>query len=53
MRPADARGNEAFWRKRGYAPLPGIVAEFRWKDLGEPHETAHPMQFWARDLTTP
>jgi GNAT superfamily N-acetyltransferase len=50
MRPADARGNDAFWHKRGYAPLPGIVAEFRWKDLGQPEETAKPLQFWMRAL---
>jgi GNAT superfamily N-acetyltransferase len=50
MRPADARGNEAFWRKRGYAPLPGIVAEFRWKDLGQPDQTAKPLHFWMRAL---
>ncbi|MFT4149493.1 MAG: GNAT family N-acetyltransferase [Paracoccaceae bacterium] len=50
MRPRHARTNDAFWRKRGYAPLPGVVAEFRWKDLGQAEETAKPLQFWMRQL---
>lgn len=50
MRPEGARSNEAFWRKRGYAPLPGVMAEFRWKDLGQAEETAKPLQFWMRAL---
>lgn len=52
-RPADYRPLDGFWWQRGYRPLMGVVAEYRWKDLGDPHETAHPMQFWARDLTAP
>ena len=51
MRPADYRTNDAFWQKRGYAPLPGVVAEFRWKDLGQTEETAKPLQFWMRALS--
>jgi GNAT superfamily N-acetyltransferase len=50
MRPADYRTNDAFWQKRGYAQLPGIVAEFSWKDLGQTAETAKPLQFWMRAL---
>jgi Acetyltransferase (GNAT) family. len=49
-RPAGYRPLDAFWRARGYAPLPGVVAHFRWKDLGEAEETAKPLQFWIRDL---
>jgi len=50
LRPADARSNDAFWTKRGYAPLPGVVATFRWRDIGEAAETAKPLQFWMRRL---
>lgn len=50
MRPDSYRPLDAFWRARGYAPLPGIVAEFKWKDLGDEAETAKPLQFWIRDL---
>jgi GNAT superfamily N-acetyltransferase len=52
-RPANARTNDAFWRGRGYAPLPGVLAEFSWKDVGEAAETIKQLQFWARDLREP
>lgn len=41
---------DGFWRKRGYAPVPGAVAQFRWKDLDQEAETDHPLQFWMRAL---
>ena len=50
MRPADYRPLDAFWRKRGYAPLPGVVARFKWRDLGEAESTEKPLQFWGREL---
>ncbi|ETD87874.1 GNAT family N-acetyltransferase [Rhodobacter capsulatus] len=49
-RPAAYRPLDAFWRKRGYAPLPGVIAHFRWTDLGQTGETAKPLQFWGRKL---
>lgn len=49
-RPAGARTNDAFWRGRGYEPLPGVVARFSWKDLGDSEETEKPLQFWMRAL---
>lgn len=50
LRPASYRTNDAFWQKRGYAPLPGVVAEFTWKDVGQDGETVKPLQFWMRAL---
>lgn len=50
MRPATFRTNDEFWRKRGYTPLPGAVAEFSWRDLGDAEETRKPLQFWIRAL---
>lgn len=50
LRPEGARSNDVFWRKRGYAPLPGVVAEFHWKDIGAAEETVKPLQFWMRRL---
>lgn len=50
MRPAGYRPLDPFWRARGYEPLPGAVAQFSWKDLGEASETLKPLQFWIRDL---
>jgi GNAT superfamily N-acetyltransferase len=49
-RPPDHRPLDAFWRKRGYAPLPGAIARFRWKDLGEDGQSEKPLQFWTRAL---
>ncbi len=50
-RPSDYRPLDAFWRGRGYAPLPGVIAEFSWKDLGDDAQTRKPLQFWIRELT--
>ncbi|NIY96723.1 GNAT family N-acetyltransferase [Salipiger sp. HF18] len=50
LRPAGAASLDPFWRKRGYVPLEGAVATFRWKDIDRTEETAHPLQFWIRDL---
>lgn len=50
LRPSSYRTNDAFWRGRGYAPLPGVVAEFSWKDVGEDGESQKPLQFWMRAL---
>ena len=50
LKPAGYRPLDAFWRGRGYAPLPGVIAEFRWRDVGDATETAKPLQFWMRSL---
>ncbi len=50
LRPATYRPLDGFWRKRGYAPVPGLVGSFSWKDMGEAEETAKPMQYWMKVL---
>lgn len=50
LRPAQARSLEPFWRGRGYAPLPGGIARFAWKDVDQPTETEKPLQFWIKSL---
>lgn len=50
LRPADYRPLDDFWRKRGYEPLSGVVAEFDWKDLDAPVSTKKPLQFWMKTL---
>lgn len=50
MRPPDYSPLDDFWLKRGYRTLDGAVANFSWKDIGEPAETEKPMQVWIRDL---
>ena len=49
-RPADYVPLDAFWRKRGYEPVPGLTARFSWKDLGDSEETEKPMAFWRKRL---
>ena len=57
MRPADHpdrpegyRPLDAFWTKRGYKKLDGVVARFRWKDHRDTEQTEKPLQFWMREL---
>ena len=49
-RPAAYRPLDPFWRKRGYAPLPGVTARFSWRDLRMANETEKPLQVWLRAL---
>lgn len=49
-RPSNYRPLDDFWRKRGYEPLPGVIAHFSWKDLGDEAETEKLLQFWMRPL---
>ena len=49
-RPADYRPLDAFWTARGYVQLPGVIAEFGWRDLGDAQETRKRLQFWMRAL---
>lgn len=50
LKPADYVPLDRFWEKRGYAPVPGLVASYDWKDVDQPGETAHLMQFWMKAL---
>lgn len=50
MRPADYVPLDAFWRKRGYEKMEGLVASFAWKDIGQTAETKKPMQFWMKAI---
>lgn len=48
-RPAAYRPLDAFWRGRGYAPLPGVTAWFDWKSVVGGEER-HELQYWTRQL---
>lgn len=50
MRPADYAPLDPFWRKRGYVPVDGAVAQFGWKDVDQPAETDKRLQFWMKPL---
>lgn len=49
-RPANYVPLDAFWTKRGYAPVPGLTGEFTWQEHGEAGESPKPMQYWMRAL---
>ncbi|WP_176399700.1 GNAT family N-acetyltransferase [Novosphingobium sp. B 225] len=49
-RPSDYVPLDAFWTRRGYAPVAGFVTELGWKEHGEAEETLKPMQYWMRSL---
>lgn len=50
LRPEVYRPLDGFWKSRGYAPQPGLVAGFVWKDIDRPLETRKSLQFWMRAL---
>lgn len=50
LRPTDYQSLDPFWRKRGYTPLKGVLAQFSWRDLNQTCETSHDLQFWMRRL---
>jgi hypothetical protein len=50
LRPRDAQSLDPVWRRFGYAPLPGVEARFRWRDIGEAAETEKRLQFWIKRL---
>lgn len=50
LRPSAYRPLDGFWEARGYARLPGVVAQFSWKDVDQRDETPKPLQFWMRRL---
>lgn len=49
-RPAGHTPLDGFWRRRGYAPVAGLVTQLAWKEHGEKQESPKPMQFWMRQL---
>ncbi|WP_299689380.1 GNAT family N-acetyltransferase [uncultured Tateyamaria sp.] len=50
LRPANYRPLDGFWDKRGYARVPGAVAQFSWKDIDTGTDSQKRLQFWMRRL---
>lgn len=48
-KPADYRPNDAFWRKRGYAPRPGMQVRLAWAEL-QRGQIDHSLSVWTRAL---
>ncbi|WP_309752147.1 GNAT family N-acetyltransferase [Novosphingobium sp.] len=49
-RPSGYVPLDAFWIRRGYAPIDGFVTQLGWKEHGEAEESLKPMQYWMRRL---
>lgn len=47
-KPAGYVPHDAFWTKRGYAVVPGLVTELAWKEHGEEGESLKAMQYWLK-----
>lgn len=48
--PPGYRPLDAFWSKRGYQKMPGLLGSYAWQELGAAAETEKPMQFWMKPL---
>jgi GNAT superfamily N-acetyltransferase len=51
LRPRDYVPLDAFWTRRGYQKVEGLVGSFEWKDIDQPEKTIKPMQFWMKAIT--
>jgi GNAT superfamily N-acetyltransferase len=49
-RPPGYLPLDAFWRRRGFAPIPGLLCHFSWQDLDETAATPKPMRYWIKRL---
>lgn len=50
-RPPDHAPLDGFWRKRGYAPLPGVAVRLGWPEVGGAGEDVpHTLTAWSKDL---
>jgi GNAT superfamily N-acetyltransferase len=49
-RPKAYEPLDAFWRRRGFDMVPGLVGTLSWKEIGDDDETAKVMQFWTKRL---
>jgi GNAT superfamily N-acetyltransferase len=45
LRPKDHVPLDAFWQRRGFRRLEGVIGTISWQDIDEPRERAKPMQF--------
>lgn len=50
LRPSGYRPLDPFWQSQGFAKVPGAVADYDWKDIGEKQESTKKLQFWIRSL---
>lgn len=51
-RPPGYQPLHGFWARRGYRHHPALRTEYHWRDLDEREESAKPMSFWLKELTS-
>jgi len=49
-RPADAASLEPFWRRRGFAPIPGLSCQMEWKEITGPAPVVNTLDAWYKPL---
>lgn len=49
-RPANAATLDSFWQKRGYAPVPDLVCQMTWREIGTADEATNRLQVWMKRL---
>lgn len=50
-RPQGHFALDPFWRKRGYAPVPGLTFDLAWQEHEQTDESAHALQVWLSQLS--
>lgn len=49
-RPVHYRPLDAFWQKRGFKKMDGMLCYISWQDWDEDQESDKPLQFWMKTL---
>lgn len=48
--PAGYSALDAFWHKRGYRRIDGLLTTYNWPEVAGGPSIAHPMAYWIREL---
>jgi GNAT superfamily N-acetyltransferase len=50
LRPTGAGDLHDFWRRRGFAPVPGLACSMAWKQVDSAGEVTNTLDFWRKDM---
>ncbi len=50
VRPPGHVPLDAFWRRRGFTPYPGLMCHMMWREVGMADEIDHTLSFWIKSL---
>lgn len=51
LRPAGHVPLDAFWRRRGFTPYPGLTCTMDWKQVDGPGQVINRLSFWLKSLS--